>query len=133
MKPVFVDTSYYLALINPNDRYHAQAVQLGHLLRRSVIVTEFILLELGNSLANVVDRPLFTNFPSSLQKDPNTIVIPASHELFQQGCDLFAKRPDKNWSLVDCTSFVVMEEHGLVEALTADHHFEQAGFSVLLK
>lgn len=40
---------------------------------------------------------------------------------------------DKDWSLTDCISFVVMEQHGISEALTADHHFEQAGFTVLLK
>jgi uncharacterized protein len=133
MKSIFVDTSYYLALLNPDDHYHAQAVDLGRVLRLPIIVTEFVLLELGNSLANAVDRLLFIGIPSSLQHDPNAIVIPASHELFQHGCDLFAKRPDKNWSLVDCTSFVVMEEYGITDALTADHHFAQAGFTVLLK
>ena len=46
---------------------------------------------------------------------------------------LFAKRPDKEWSLTDCISFIVMQEYGLTEALTADHHFEQAGFTILLK
>ena len=46
---------------------------------------------------------------------------------------LFAERPDKDWSLTDCISFVVMQEQGICEALTADHHFEQAGFVALLK
>jgi uncharacterized protein len=41
-------------------------------------------------------------------------------------------RRDKEWSLTDCISFVVMKERGLTEALTADHHFEQAGFKALL-
>lgn len=46
---------------------------------------------------------------------------------------MFRNRTDKNWSLVDCASFVVMRKHGILEALTADHHFEQAGFVRLLK
>jgi len=45
---------------------------------------------------------------------------------------LYARRADKDWSVTDCVSFVVMEEHGLKEALTADHHFAQAGFHTLL-
>jgi hypothetical protein len=50
----------------------------------------------------------------------------------QCGLDLFADRPDKNWSLTDCVSFVVMHGEGLTEALTGDNHFEQAGFKALL-
>jgi predicted nucleic acid-binding protein len=60
-------------------------------------------------------------------------IVPASAELFNRALVLFTSRPDKEWSLTDCTSFVVMQEHGMTEALTADHHFEQAGFVALLK
>ncbi len=49
-----------------------------------------------------------------------------------RGLKFFNSHP-KNWSLTDCISFVVMQEHGIHEALTADHHFEQVGFQVLLK
>ncbi len=53
--------------------------------------------------------------------------------LLDRGFELFSRRADKEWSLTDCTSFVVMREEGLTDALTTDHHFEQAGFSVLLR
>jgi len=46
--------------------------------------------------------------------------------------ELFRNRPDKAWSLADCTSFVVMADHHLAEALTCDPHFAQAGFRALL-
>jgi hypothetical protein len=49
------------------------------------------------------------------------------------GLQLFGDRPDKEWSLTDCISFVVMEKEGVREALTGDKHFEQAGFVALLK
>jgi len=64
---------------------------------------------------------------------PLVTIIPASDSLFEQGARLYIDRPDKGWSLTDCISFVVMEREGLLEALTADHHFEQAGFIALLK
>lgn len=50
-----------------------------------------------------------------------------------RGVDLFEQRPDKEWSLVDCISFGVMQDEKLTEALTGDRHFEQAGFVALLK
>jgi uncharacterized protein len=51
----------------------------------------------------------------------------------RRGTDLYNARSDKGWSLTDCISFEVMREHGLTEALTADHHFTQAGFSIARK
>jgi len=59
--------------------------------------------------------------------------LPASQELFERGLNLYRQRPDKDWSLTDCISFVVMREHGVTKALTADRHFEQAGFAILLR
>ena len=46
----------------------------------------------------------------------------------EEGLGLYESRPDKEWSLTDCISFVVMKKEGIVEALTEDRHFEQAGF-----
>jgi uncharacterized protein len=60
-------------------------------------------------------------------------IVSASKALFRQGLSLFADRPDKAWSLVDCISFVVMKQRRLSEALSTDNHFAQAGFKVLLK
>jgi len=68
-----------------------------------------------------------------LQADPKVTIVPPSSDLLARGITLYAQRPDKHWSLTDCISFVVMEEHGLTQALTADWHFEQAGFEVLIK
>ena len=56
-----------------------------------------------------------------------------NHELPVRRFLLFDKRPDKQWSLTDCIAFVVMTRRGIQDALTADHHFEQAGFTALLK
>jgi len=68
----------------------------------------------------------------ALNTNPVTTVIPCSSTWFRRGLDRFASRLDKEWSLTDCISFVVMEDNRITEALTDDHHFDQAGFTVLL-
>jgi len=68
-----------------------------------------------------------------IRTDGQTTILPLSDESFDRGASFFAARPDKDWSLTDCISFVVMQERGITDALTADHHFEQAGFVALLK
>jgi uncharacterized protein len=60
-------------------------------------------------------------------------IVPAERALMLDGLALYEARPDKEWSLTDCISFVVMKQQGILEAVTADRHFEQAGFVALLK
>jgi hypothetical protein len=133
MNDVFADTSYYVALLGLRDQHHAQAVDLARVCDAQTITTDFVLMEVGNWLSQTADRPLFLKLLDMLAADPQTTVIPATRDLFEAGCSLFARRMDKGWSLTDCVSFTVMRRQGLEEALTADHHFEQAGFTVLLK
>ena len=133
MNAIFADTSYYLALLSANDEHHQKAVELSIQLRRPIVVSEFVLLETGNSLSSAKERRLFVELLPHLRADPATQIMPASSELFQTGYELYWRRADKDWSMTDCTSFVVMEELGLREALTTDHQFEKAGFAALLR
>lgn len=133
MKRQFADTSYYLALVNPQDMHHEKACEQSAALGGAMITTAWVLMELGNFLSVAENRRLFLDLLSDLRNDARVTIVPASVELFEEGIALFARRMDKNWSLTDCTSFVVMERHGLKQALTTDHHFAQAGFQVLLK
>jgi uncharacterized protein len=68
-----------------------------------------------------------------LEADQKAEIVLPGPALWQRGIELYAERPDKGWSLTDCISFVVMQDRGITDALTADHHFEQAGFTALLK
>jgi uncharacterized protein len=134
MNDVFADTSYYVALLGQQrDQHHAMAVDLARVCDGQTITTGFVLMEVGNWLSQAADRRLFLKLLDMLGADPQTTVMPATRELFEAGCTLFAQRMDKGWSLTDCVSFTVMQRQALKEALTADHHFEPAGFMVLLK
>jgi predicted nucleic acid-binding protein len=132
MKPAFADTSYYVALLSDADQWHEAAVRQSERLLGRQVVTEYVLVELGSALSNEKDRHLYVPFVQHLLADAATRFIPASRSLFERGLAMFARRPDKKWSLVDCISFVVMKQERLTDALTADHHFVEAGFRALL-
>jgi hypothetical protein len=133
MKPVFADSSYFLALLSPRDAWHENTMRLSASNRASVITTEFVLLEVANGLSSSGRRAAFRAVLEDLRDDPTAVTVPASPDLLRAGTELYLARPDKEWSLTDCTSFVVMGREGLTDALTADHHFEQAGFKALLR
>src|SRR5262249_32574952 len=132
MKPVLADTSYYVALLSDADENHSIAIEWSTNLLGRVVVTEYILVELASMLSGSQDRKLVASFIKQLLADETTVLVPASRSLFDQGLELFASRPDKRWLLVDCISFAVMKKRRLTDALTADHHFQQAGFRALL-
>jgi len=60
-------------------------------------------------------------------------IVSLSSELFEEAFKLYKKRTDKGWGLTDCTSFIVMKSYGIIDALTTDEHFQQAGFRALLR
>ena len=118
--------------MHPADQYHAKAVALSALVQ-SMVTTQYVLFEVASSFTRAADRWRFTTLLDILSADPQTRIIASDDQLFRAGIDLYRRRPDKDWSLTDCTSFVVLQQEGIFEALTADHHFEQAGFVALLK
>lgn len=133
MTECFADSFVFLAMVNPRDRRHTDAVQTLASLRRPMVTTAWVLTELADGLACHTTRALFQNIEARLRADDRVAIIPPSEELYLSGLALYHDRPDKDWSLTDCISFVVMKDRHIVEALTGDHHFEQAGFVALLK
>lgn len=100
--------------------------------RGTMVTTEYVVVELGNCLCNASDRPVFLRMAAMIQQDEKTQLIPATSRLLQAGLTMFGNRLDKGWSLTDCISFSVTESYGISDVLTCDHHFEQAGFRVML-
>ena len=132
MKAVFADTFYFLALLNERDAAHKRAVAASRTPGLSLVTTELVLLELADALCKPPQREEVPALWHVVESDPAFQCVRATSELIQRGKKLYLERADKEWPLTDCISFVVMQDHGLLEALTADHHFEQAGFKALL-
>lgn len=128
----FADTFFFLALLDPRDAAHKAAVTLTKRGWHEIHTTDYVLVELGTALHAPPDRADFLAVVGMIRKSAVYQVLPASDDLLKRGLELFAACPDKHWSLTDCLSMVVMTDHGLTEVLTADHHFEQAGFHALL-
>ena len=135
MPVTFVDTVAWIALANTRDSLHDAAHEVFVRLwntNTSFITSEFVLIELGNTLSSPEFRLRTASFIQTLRVSSAIEIIPSSAELFDRGLTLFGDRPDKDWGLVDCTSFVIMTERQINDAFTEDHHFEQAGFVKLL-
>ena len=69
----------------------------------------------------------------ALEDDPTVTIVPLTQHYYERTLRLYRERPDKEWGLTDCLSFVVMEDLGLTDALTTDRHCCQAGFRALLR
>ncbi|MFT3881437.1 MAG: PIN domain-containing protein [Gemmatales bacterium] len=135
MAYVFLDTSFFVAYLRPRDLHHAAAVaQLRHHLENGdvLVTSQFVLMESGGGLSASAFRSLFVQFVHELTDSQCLMTVSASESLFTRAWSLYASRPDKEWSLVDCSSFVVMDEMGMTDALTADHYFTQKGYRILL-
>ena len=131
-KPVFIDTSYVLALVNVGDDHHDAATEAARLVQPPFVTTEAVLVEIGNALSQARWRRLGFETINDLRNDLNVEVVPVDTALFERALALFGRRSDKDWGLTDCISFVAMQGQGLTDVLTADHHFNQAGFHRLL-
>ncbi|VFM95087.1 MAG: hypothetical protein BECKG1743D_GA0114223_101525 [Candidatus Kentron sp. G] len=132
-RPILLDTGYILALLNSRDEFHTRALQLADEIDGRLITTEAVLLEIGNALAKLPRRELAVNTLNDLRDDESVEILPVGPDLFAKALAFYSHRMDKEWGLTDCMSFIVMKERKLTDALTTDHHFEQAGFRALLR
>ena len=132
---VFVDTSALLALINKSDTFHVKAKNIRDILLRDniqFIVTDYVIVEVANSLSKIPWRPSAIQLINSIQLSENIRVVEINKEIYNEAWGLYSNRTDKEWGLTDCASFVVMKRYAITVAFTNDHHFEQMGHNILL-
>jgi len=138
MNKIFVDTSGWGNLVDTLQEFHAEtkAIYLNAKQNGSrLVTTNYVIAELVALLSSPmrIPRNRSVKFIESIKSSALVDIIHIDEDLDAKSWELLKNRADKNWSLVDCSSFVVMQENKIVEALTTDHHFEQAGFVRLLK
>ena len=138
MTHLFADTSGWGNLVDLTQPYHTMAVTIYRTARqqgRKIVTTNYIITELVALMTSPlrIARPAIIAFIESLKASPCVEIIHVNMNLDEQAWQLFKSRQDKEWSLTDCVSFMLMKQRSIMESLTTDYHFEQAEFIRLLK
>lgn len=132
---VFLDTGFAIALLSPRDHYHSAALRLAAEIKQQgtkITTSDAVLLEMGAALAKFAYRPTAIKLIDGLRADPKVEIVSLDSRLFEMAYRLFRERPDKEWSLTDCVSFIIMQERHISQALATDEHFRQVGLIPLL-
>ena len=138
MAEVFADTSGWASFFVRTERFHAVASALMRHWQAEgarVVTTNYVLAELVALFNNPLRmaRAHQVRIIESIKTASWVQVVHIDPTLDEEAWTLMKTRTDKEWTLVDCASFALMQRRGIAEALTTDHHFEQAGFRRLLK
>lgn len=136
MKDVFVDTGYFIALAHKKDTHHQKAKKWAKKIDDENITCHTstpIVFEIADGFSRLARRDIGIDLLDNMLDSDNFIIYPFNETIFEKALVLYKSRKDKEWSLTDCYSFELMNELNLSEALTADKHFEQYGFKILLK
>ena len=136
MNSVFVDTAALIAMGDKGDRFHHQALRVRDELKQSqidFITTNAVILELASYFSQSHQRSTAIKLIETINQSKKWKRILVDHVLMNRGFVRYKQSSDKNWSLVDCIGMIIAEDQEITEIFTTDHHFEQAGFTILLK
>ena len=120
MNERFADSFVFLAMLNRLDRRHAEAVAALDRDRDPLVTTAWVLTELADGLCAVRSRAAFVALEEKLRNDKRVTIVPPENRIYDAGLELYKQRSDKDWSLTDCISFLVMRQRNITEALTGD-------------
>jgi predicted nucleic acid-binding protein len=133
--PVFVDTSYFVALLNKSDSEHERAVALAAIWNRlatRLCTTDAVMVETLNWFSRSPMRAIAARALAVLRGTSDWTIVHASSELIRRGERRYATHADKSWSLTDCISMEAASDARVKQIATTDSHFEQAGFEILM-
>jgi len=131
---LFVDTSGWAYYLDRQDSLHPSIVALvkqAVFEGRRLVTTNYIFTELVALLSSRyrLPRQQVISVLTAIKRDPSVEIVYIERAIDDEAWGLLESRLDKQWSLVDASSFIVMKQSGMTEALTTDHHFTQAGFT----
>ena len=137
MAEVFADTAGWASFFLRTEPFHATARSLMVGLRADaveVVTTNYVLAELVALFTSPLRIPRTEQISviDAIRSASWVEIFHVDRTLDDEAWDLLKTRTDKDWSLVDCASFALMHRRRISQALTTDHHFEQAGFLTLL-
>jgi len=132
---VFADASFFFALAAKRDVAHPSAVaEFGTLLRkqRRIVTTDYVVDEALTLTKARTNAAVAVALLDRIERSEAIDVEMVSVSRLDLAKAFFRKHADHEYSFTDCTSFVIMRELKITEALTTDHHFTEAGFRPLL-
>ena len=131
----FIDTSYIYALLNKKDKFHSAARTLTGTFHPQdrFVISDTVILEACSLLAGTKARKHIVAFVNEITINKHYTILHTDADLFRRAFQLYEEYDDKEWSLVDCTSFLIMKKEKIRFALTADSHFEQFGYIAVLR
>lgn len=133
---VFVDTSALIAIGNKRDAFHAQAREVNDQLIQSnsfFVTSSAILLEFGNAFSTINLKPFSVRLIDAIMQSKKWKSVVVDENIMNDSFKLYKQMIDKDWGFVDCSSIVLEKSLGIQNVFSTDHHFEQAGLTILLK
>jgi predicted nucleic acid-binding protein len=136
MSGVLLDTAGLIAVVDAADHWHALAEKIWQGLissDTSLLTTSLVLIEMADGLSRIKHRRAATELRDRLLSSTRIEIVQTTPDHEARAWNLFGQRIDKEWGMTDCVSIIVAQDREVKDVFSADHHFEQAGFRILLK
>lgn len=134
MKALFVDTAGWMACADAADPAHDAAraardtaLEAG----RFLVTTDYVVDETLTLVRMRLGIGAAENWWAQVEGSPRVRHEAIDALRAEKARAVMFRHRDKDYSFTDCTSFVVMRDLRLKDALTTDRHFRQMGFQIL--
>lgn len=129
---IFVDSSFLFPLVHDKDEDHPRAERIGRWIAsqsHELLTTNYVLVECISLIQRRVGMAAAARTAKYVAA--NATVIWMDEARHRAVMHEWEREPRRGLSIVDCSSFSVMREEGITDALAFDRHFRDAGFRLL--